>query len=151
MNTEITLSTLLTKIMGYIPLAVLTFISPLIPVIIAVGIAIFTDTLFGIWAVKKTDPESFKSSVLRKGFVTKLFFYQSVVLTIFLIDSLILGEIIQLFNQIPHLATKIVALALIAIEAVSMDEKFKAVHNKSIVQGIKDFINSYNTIKKDIN
>ena len=154
MKTELTISTsstFLSKTMAYIPVAVLAFISPVIPIIIAVGIAIFTDTVFGIWAVRKTNPKQFKSTVLRKGLVTKLFFYQTSVFTIYLIDKLILGEVLALFNSIPFIATKIVALALISIELVSINEKFEIVHNKSIIRGIKDFINSYNTIKKDLN
>lgn len=131
-------------------IAVFGFFAPVVPLLLGVGVAIFIDTLFGIWAVKKTEPELFNSRALRKGLVTKLFFYQTVVIGIFIIDSLILHEFSSMFSELPLLITKLVAIALVLIEGVSIDEKFKKVHNKSIIQGIKDFINSYNTIKKDL-
>lgn len=147
---EFDLGTFIYKLCLAVATAVFGYLMPVFPLMIAVGIVIFVDTAFGIWAVKKTEPEKFSSNALRKGLVTKLFFYQLVVVSIFLIDKLILHEFSSMLSEMEFLVTKLVAVALIMIEAVSIDEKFYIVHKKHIVQGLKDFINSYNTIKKEI-
>lgn len=144
------LGTFLYKLLLAVCTVVFGYLMPVFPLMIAVLIVIFIDTAFGIWAVKKTEPKNFSSNALRKGLVTKLFFYQLVVIGIFLIDKLILHEFSAMFSQMEFLVTKLVSVALILIEAVSVDEKFYIVYKKHIVQGIKDFINSYNTIKKEI-
>ena len=147
---EFDLGTFFYKLLIAVCTAIFGYLIPVFPLMIAVGIVILIDTAFGIWAVKKTEPEKFSSNALRKGLVTKLFFYQLVVIGIFLIDKLILHEFSAMFSQMEFLVTKLVAVALIMIEAVSIDEKFYIVHKRHIVQGMKDFINSYNTIKKEI-
>lgn len=144
------LGTFFYKLVLAVSTATFGYLVPVFPLIIAVGVVIFVDTIFGVWAVKKTAPKSFSSNALRKGFVTKLFFYQAVVIGIFLIDKLILHEFSALFSDMEFIVTKLVAVALIMIEGVSIDEKFYIVHKRHIVQGLKDFINSYNTIKNDI-
>lgn len=143
------LGTFLYKLLLAVIAAIFSYLMPVFPLMIAVGIVIFVDTAFGIWAVKKTEPEKFSSNALRKGLVTKLFFYQLVVVGIFLIDKLILHEFSAMFSDMPYIVTKLVAVALVMIEAVSIDEKFFVVYKKHIIQGVKDFINSYNTIKNE--
>lgn len=131
-------------------IAVFGFFAPVYGVLAAVGLAIIVDTFFGVWKVKKTTPHLFSSTALRKGFVTKVVFYQVAVLTIFCLDYLVLMEFSKLFHSMDYLVTKLLGVSLIMIEAVSINESFKDVNGKNIIQGIKDFINSYNTIKKDL-
>jgi hypothetical protein len=52
--------------------SIVAFFAPALPLFFAVGLAIFMDTVFGVWKVRRTDIK-FSSTELRKGFV--LFFH----------------------------------------------------------------------------
>jgi hypothetical protein len=129
--------------------SIVAFFAPALPLFFAVGLAIFMDTVFGVWKVKKTG-QVFSSSALRKGMVSKMVIYQSCVITMFLLDVWVVGEFMAIFNDINFVATKMLCMALITIEIISINENFEAVTGKSIFHGLKKFLNSYNEIKRNL-
>ena len=139
----------MTKLIKSIGIGISAMFAPAVPLFMAVGLAIFADTVSGVWKVKK-NKQTFDSKKLRLGLVSKMLAYQGVVATMFLLDVWILGEFMALFNDINLVATKLVCMGLISIEVISINENFQEVTGKSIMQGIKAFINSYNDIKKDL-
>jgi hypothetical protein len=139
----------MSKIIKSMIVACLAFFSPALPLFFAVGAVIFADTVTGVWKVRKTDIK-FSSTELRKGFVSKMVFYQGAVLTMYLLDIWVIGEFMAIFNSINLVATKLVCVGLVSVELISINENFEAVTGKSILHGVKSFLNGYNNIKKDL-
>jgi hypothetical protein len=111
---------------------------------------LFSWTPFLAFGKSKKREQVFSSSALRKGMVSKMVIYQSCVITMFLLDVWVVGEFMAIFNDINFVATKMLCMALITIEIISINENFEAVTGKSIFHGLKKFLNSYNEIKRDL-
>ena len=99
----------------------LTLLAPIKIFIVLVGIFIFLDTVFGIWAAKQ-QKQPLRSSKLAR-FISKLFVYNTVVITAYILDVNLLGEFFLLFLSIPLAITKITVIALVVNEVYSIDEK----------------------------
>jgi hypothetical protein len=130
--------------------SILFFFSPIAPVMIAVGAAIFLDTYFGIRASIKSGVP-YKSSILRKRLCSKILSYQISIITFFLMDYFLIN--LFMINYIPHqfAFTKLLGIFLIGIEFSSMDEKSKILYKKSFSLQIKDTLKKIKIFKDDIN
>lgn len=104
----------------------IALLSPIKYLLILVGLAILLDTIFGIYAAKKNKIK-LKSSKLAK-FISKMFVYQIVVITMYFLDVQLLGEFLLFFININLLLTKVTAILLIANEGFSIDEKLRMVN-----------------------
>ena len=114
-----------------------------------VGFFILLDSAFGIWAAKKTKIKLTSRRLSR--FITKMFVYQIVIITVYALDVLILGEFFLTLLSIPMVVTKTVALMLIANETFSIDEKIKMVNpQKGIWFYFKRLLNVGKLIKKEV-
>lgn len=93
-------------------LSALTYITPIIPILLTVGLLIMVDTVLGVWAsIKKQD----RITSNRAGrTISKIFVYQTVLLTLFVVEQHIWGEWIA--------AVKIAAGAIAVVETISILE-----------------------------
>jgi hypothetical protein len=76
--------------------------------------------------------------------------YQITVILFFLIDKFILNSIMLKFFSVPLMLTKIVALILISIELMSINENVIAVKGFSLWDGMKSLFARAKLIKNEI-
>ena len=127
----------------------LTLLAPIKIFIVLVGIFIFLDTVFGIWAAKQ-QKQPLKSSKLAR-FISKLFVYNTVVITAYILDINLLGEFFLLFLSIPLAITKITVIALVVNEVYSIDEKVVNVKGYGLWNMFKRLLGVAKFIKKQQN
>ena len=95
-----------------IALSAATYFTPIIPVILTVGLLIAVDTILGVWAsIKKCDRIT---SNRASRVVSKMFIYQTVLITLFVVEQHIWGVWIA--------AVKIAAGAIAVVEVISILE-----------------------------
>jgi hypothetical protein len=126
-----------------------SFFLPISGILFLVGFAIFIDTLTGLWKAKKLKIPI--TSRKLSAIVSKMFLYQLAVIGFYLIDFWILNDIIMKFFSVPLMLTKILALVLISIEVMSINENYFAIRKISIWQGMKNLFARAKEIKQDIN
>ena len=126
-----------------------TFLSPVFGIMFLVGLAIIIDTATGIWKAKRTGVKVTSRGL--QGLVAKMFFYQGVVLLLFLLDKLILNDVMLIvWDKVPYITTKIAALVLVYIEVMSIDENYKAVKGISIISQFKKLMTKIKRAKDEI-
>ncbi len=141
-------STILIYLKAFI-LSLLVFIAPVKGIMIFVGLAIFMDTAFGLWAAYRLG----KPIVSRKLYrlATKMLVFQFVVFLFYGIDKFMMGDLLAAFGiGIEFALTKIVGLALICIEGFSIDEKLQNVYGKGrgIFYWFRKLVGAAKEIKK---
>lgn len=127
---------------------VISFLSPIWLIMLAVGAFILLDTIVGIWRSKKLGIK-----LTSKKFNTiwnKMFIYQSVIITFFFLDQAIMNQIVLMFFSVDFLLTKILALILISSEFYSIDESYKQATGTGLLELLKKNIKIGKDIKKDI-
>lgn len=129
--------------------SVILFFTPLIPIMISVGLMTIIDTYFGVKASKKKGIP-FSSRLLRKGWVSKNISYQSCLILTFIIDNLIINEFVSIHFSMPFLTTKLLAIMLILIEFSSINESSQVLYKKSFSQIIKEQIKNIFNIKSEL-
>jgi len=126
------------------------FYAPIGGLIMTVAIVTLLDTGFGIWRSYKLGRE-IKSRLLRVGLGNKLIPYISIVMLVYMSDVFIINDLLINAISVNFMATKSIALVLIAIEVKSMDESFKEVKGYSFVNKITKVLiylkNAKNKIK----
>lgn len=120
------------------------FFAPLFMFLIAIGLAILLDTMFGRWKALNIG-EKVTSKKTRHGVISKVITYNIVTITIFIIDNLAVNEIILTYFPYQFLLTKSVVLFLLWLEGNSIDESYEAVKGYKISDKFIEFIK---TIKK---
>lgn len=128
------------------------FFTPVVPLLVAVGTAICLDTVTGVIKAYKR-----KEKITSRKFsqiAIKMLIYQLCVLTMFILDSMILGGLIESFTEVELLITKVVSVVLILIELKSINENIAVITKVNILQFFRDLlknsrdeINSINKIK----
>lgn len=125
-----------------------TFLMPIYGLLFLVGFVIALDTITGIWKCMKT-----KVKLTSRGYsavVSKMLLYEITVILFFMIDHFILNNIVMQFFSVQLLLTKIVALILVSIEVMSINENYKAVKGLDLWQAMKNLFARAKEIKKDI-
>ena len=125
------------------------FFLPISGILFLVGFAIFVDTLTGLWKAKKLKIPI--TSRKLSAIVSKMFLYELAVIGFYLIDFWILNDIVKQFFSVPLMLTKILALILISIETMSINENYIAIRGISIFQAMKSLFARAKEIKNDIN
>lgn len=129
-------------------LATVVFLAPIKAIMILVGLFIFADTFFGIWASKKL-----KKSILSRKLsriATKMFIYELAIILFFCIDVFIFDDFAKIFNiEISYFLTKIVGMTFIFLELYSIDEKIRQVKGVGMMHYFKKFIVSAKYFKKE--
>jgi hypothetical protein len=134
----------LTQIFGIL----ITFLTPIKPLIIIVGVAIALDTFYGVRRAKKTG-EKVTSRKLSK-IISKMVLYQTAVILFFCVEKFILGDIIGLFTSIPLILTKVVTTVLLYIEATSISESYEIMYGVSLWKKFKELIRRTGETKQEI-
>jgi hypothetical protein len=129
--------------------SLLSFFMPIYPLLLLVGLFILFDTFLGVWSAKKRG-EVISSRKLG-NIIPKMLLYQLAVITGFVLDKWLLGEFISFLFTIEFLFTKLIAMTLVFIELVSIDENFRELTGKNLFKSFKQMITRASDIKDDIN
>ena len=125
------------------------FFLPISGILFLIGFAIFIDTLTGIWKSKKLNIPI--TSRKLSAIISKLFLYELAVIGFYLIDYWILNDIIMTFFSVPLMLTKILALTLVSIEVMSINENYIAIRKISIWDSLRNLFLRAKEIKQDLN
>jgi hypothetical protein len=129
-------------------LAFISFLSPIYGIIFLLSLAVMTDTVFAIYAtIKLNGIKSFQSNKLF-NLAIKTFFYMGSLLLAFTIDTFIVSS--NTMFGIELLFSKVIAILWIYIEVKSIDETSIKLGNKPLLTIIKEMINVFKSLKKDI-
>lgn len=120
---------------------------PITGMVLAVGFAIFLDTITGIWKSRKNGVP-IRSRRL-SAVISKMFLYQLTIILFFLIDWFILNDILKSIFTTELLLTKVLSLVLISIEVVSINENYKAVRGVDLWASLKQLLSRAKELKND--
>jgi hypothetical protein len=120
---------------------------PITGMVLAVGFAIFLDTITGIWKSRKNGVP-IRSRRL-SAVISKMFLYQLTIILFFLIDWFILNDILKTIFTTELLLTKVLSLVLISIEVVSINENYKAVRGIDLWASLKKLLSRAKELKND--
>lgn len=140
------------------------------PIYLSIGVvlvAISLDTLAGRWAAKhvalkekKVVREVVTSRKTREGFVAKVIQYLLCIILTFMLDSLLLHDLVSYFLpslNVQYFSTKFLAFILVMIEFDSFDEKWYRVKGKSLkdvvvvkLKKVKETIFQLTKIKREL-
>lgn len=124
-----------------------SFFLPISGILILIGVSVILDTLTGVWKSRKlkTPITSRKLSAV----ISKILLYEVTVMLFYLIDYYILNDIILTFFSVNLLTTKILALVLVSIEVISMNENVKSVKGIDIWQSLKNLFARAKEVTQD--
>ena len=139
---------MITKLISSLLLAIAIFIAPIKAIMFLVGIFIFADTAFGIWASKKLGKPILSRKLSR--IAIKMLIYQMAILMFFGIDLFIFEDFAKMFGiEVNYFLTKIVGMTFICLEIYSIDEKIKQVKKVGLLFYFKKLITSAKFLKKE--
>lgn len=121
---------------------VATIFSPVFPMVASVLLFIVLDTLTGLVKAKYVK-EARNSNSMKRGLLPKLIIYTACLLVVYIGDRYITNQFVKHYFIFDYLLTRVVALILIFIEIWSVDENFKAIFGKSLIDYFKKFINIF--------
>ena len=124
-----------------------SFFMPISGILILIGVSVIIDTLTGVWKSRKlkTPITSRKLSAV----ISKILLYEVTVMLFYLIDYYILNDIILTFFSVNLLTTKILALVLVSIEVISINENIKAVKGIDIWESLKNLFARAKEVTQD--
>jgi hypothetical protein len=124
------------------------FLMPISGLLFLVGFVIVLDTVTGIWKSLKN-----KTKITSRGLsaiISKMLLYEVTVILFYMIDHFILNNIILQFFSVQLLLTKVLALILVSIEVMSINENYKAVKGLDLWQAMKNLFARAKDIKKEV-
>lgn len=124
------------------------FLMPISGLLFLVGFVIVLDTVTGIWKSIKN-----KTKITSRGLsaiISKMLLYEVTVILFYMIDHFILNNIILQFFSVQLLLTKVLALILVSIEVMSINENYKAVKGLDLWQAMKNLFARAKDIKKEV-
>ena len=117
-----------------------TVLAPVQPLVLVAILAIFIDTIFGVWrSVKKNGWVSFKSRRLSDT-LGKAALYSGGIVFTFLIEKFIAGDIVAHFISVELIMTKFVAFFCVVVEVKSINESYESVTGKNILAAMRKFV-----------
>ena len=125
-----------------------TFLMPISGLLFLVGFVIALDTVTGVWKSYKN-----KVKITSRGLsaiISKMLLYEVTVIMFYMIDKFILNSIILQFFSVELLLTKVLALILVSIEVMSINENYKAVKGLDLWQAMKNLFARAKDIKKEV-
>ena len=127
---------------------VVAYFAPIAPLVLLVGIVLGLDTITGMWASQ----EKITSKRMREGVIRKMFIYQVVILSFFLVDTFVLAGSFTFLAAHPLALTKIVAAAIVLVEVLSINENFEVLYGVDVIKKGKESLLSikefFTTMKK---
>ena len=125
-----------------------TFLMPISGLLFLVGFVIVLDTITGVWkSIKHKVPITSRGL---SAIISKMLLYEVTVIMFFMIDQFILNKIILQFFSVPLMLTKVLALILVSIEVMSINENYKAVKGLDLWQAMKNLFARAKEIKKEV-
>jgi len=126
---------------------VTSFFLPISGILILIGVSVILDTLTGVWKSRKlgTPITSRKLSSV----ISKILLYEVTVMLFYLIDYYILNDIVLTFFSVELMTTKILALVLVSIEVISINENYKAVKNIDLWESLKNLFARAKEVAQD--
>ncbi len=129
--------------------SILAFLAPIKGLLLLTGGIVLLDTVYAIYAtVKLNGWSSFESNKLF-NIVVKTFFYLGSIIIAYMTDIHIIGD--NTLFGIDLIASKVLTLFWIYIEAKSVDETSVKLGNKPFYRTIKGIIARLKSLKVDVN
>ncbi len=121
-----------TKLMAII----LSFFLPIVGILILIAASVILDTITGIWKAKKLKQPI--TSRRLSAIISKILLYEATVMLFFAMDKFLLNDIVMQFFSIELLTTKILALTMVSIEVISINENYKQVKGIDLWASLKN-------------
>ena len=121
-----------TKLMAII----LSFFLPIVGILILIAASVILDTITGIWKAKKLKQPI--TSRRLSAIISKILLYEATVMLFYAMDKFLLNDIVMQFFSIELLTTKILALTMVSIEVISINENYKAVKGIDLWASLKN-------------
>ena len=121
-----------TKLMAII----LSFFLPIVGILILIAASVILDTITGIWKAKKLKQPI--TSRRLSAIISKILLYEATVMLFYAMDYFLLNDIVISFFSIELLTTKVLALVLVSIEVISINENYKAIYQKDLWDALKN-------------
>ena len=148
MKTQLLLLTTKLKLYSMQLFAIVSsFFLPISGILILIGVSVIVDTITGVWKSKKlgTPITSRKLSAV----ISKILLYEVTVILFYLIDYYIINDIVLTFFSVELMITKILALVLVSIEVISLNENIKAVKGIDIWDSLKNLFARAKEVTQD--
>jgi len=121
-----------TKLMAII----LSFFLPIVGILILIAASVILDTITGIWKAKKLKQPI--TSRRLSAIISKILLYEATVMLFYAMDKFLLNDIVISFFSIELLTTKVLALTMVSIEVISINENYKAVKGIDLWASLKN-------------
>jgi hypothetical protein len=121
-----------TKLMAII----LSFFLPIVGILILIAASVILDTITGIWKAKKLKQPI--TSRRLSAIISKILLYEATVMLFYAMDYFLLNDIVISFFSIELLTTKVLALTMVSIEVISINENYKAVKGIDLWASLKN-------------
>ena len=133
---------------------ILSFFLPIVGILILIAASVILDTITGIWKSKKLKQPI--TSRRLSAIISKILLYEATVMLFFAMDKFLLNDIVMQFFSIELLTTKILALTMVSIEVISINENYKQVKGidlwaslKNLFARAKEVTSDFKNIKKN--
>lgn len=126
---------------------VAAFFAPIVPLILIVGAVIAIDTFWGIKKARFLGEEV--NSKKMSNIIGKMLLYNSAILTFYPIDLYILSDFTQIFTEIDFVSTKLVAITLIRIEMLSINESYQIIKGVDMIKHFKNTLKRVSEVKEE--
>ena len=139
MKTQVFL--LITKIKLYstkLMAIILSFFLPIVGILILIAASVILDTITGIWKAKKLKQPI--TSRRLSAIISKILLYEATVMLFYAMDYFLLNDIVISFFSIELLTTKILALTMVSIEVISINENYKQVKGIDLWASLKNLL-----------
>ena len=121
-----------TKLMAII----LSFFLPIVGILILIAASVILDTITGIWKAKKLKQPI--TSRRLSAIISKILLYEATVMLFYAMDKFLLNDIVISFFSIELLTTKVLALTMVSIEVISINENYKQVKGIDLWASLKN-------------
>ena len=127
---------------------IFSFLLPIYDIILLVGFAVFLDTITGVWKAIKTKQKV--TSRALSSIISKTLLYEATLILFYLMDVAILNDIVKSIFSVDLLTTKVLALTLLSVEIISINENYKKVMNVDLWSSLKNLFTRAKEIKSNI-
>jgi uncharacterized membrane protein len=124
-----------------------SFFMPIYGILILIFFCILFDTITGIWKAKKTNTAV--TSRRLSAIISKILLYEATVMLFYLMDFYLLNDIVMTFFSVELLTTKILALVLVSVEVISINENYKAVKGIDLWASLKNLFARAKEVTQD--
>ena len=124
-----------------------SFFLPIYGILILIFFCILFDTITGIWKAKKTKTPV--TSRRLSAIISKVLLYEATVMLFYLMDFYLLNDIVMTFFSVELLTTKILALVLVSVEVISINENYKAVKGIDLWASLKNLFARAKEVTQD--